>query len=67
MTRLRNSVSPATEIPFGEHLQMRFPLLLVAMFCWLSGRGAADEPSTRADLVIRRTAGNSEIVITMTA
>lgn len=67
MTRQRSSVVPTTEISLGEYFEMRFLLLLAALFCWLSGRGVADEPSTRADLVIRRAAGNSEIVITTTS
>ncbi len=46
---------------------MRLPLLLVAMLCWLSGRVLSDEPAPQADLVIRRAAGNSEIVITTTS
>lgn len=46
---------------------MRLPLLLVVMLCWLSGQAVAEEPSSRAELVIRRAAGNSEIVITTTS
>ncbi|MBM3968886.1 MAG: hypothetical protein FJ302_03345 [Planctomycetes bacterium] len=37
------------------------------MLCGLIGRGVADEPPRRADLVIRRAAGKSEIVIRTTS
>ena len=46
---------------------MRFPFLLAAMLCWLSGQSAADEPAPRAELVIRRVASDSEVVITTTS
>lgn len=46
---------------------MRTSFSVVVLLSWLVGFALADEPTNRADLVIRRVAGDSEIVITTTS